>query len=73
LDRIFTLHRIRHAARHAVSRAALQERLECSLATIGRIIEEMRCCREAPIVSDRREDGCRYEPVFRGEFAPASW
>jgi predicted DNA-binding transcriptional regulator YafY len=59
-DRIFQVHRILRAARGPVSRATLQERLECSRATVGRVIEEMRDFLGAPIEYDRGARGYRY-------------
>jgi predicted DNA-binding transcriptional regulator YafY len=59
-DRIFELNRILQSARHPVSRRRLQEDLECSRATIKRIIEDMRLYLNAPIVYDRARNGYRY-------------
>jgi hypothetical protein len=52
-DRIFELNRILQAARYPVSRQRLQDELECSRATIKRLIEDMRLHLNAPIVYDR--------------------
>ncbi|MGA7980376.1 MAG: WYL domain-containing transcriptional regulator [Chromatiaceae bacterium] len=60
-DRIFELNRILQSARHPVSRRRLQEQLECSRATITRLIEDMRCYLNAPIVYDRERNGYRYD------------
>jgi predicted DNA-binding transcriptional regulator YafY len=60
-DRIFELNRILQSARHPVSRRRLQEELECSRATIKRIIEDMRLYLNAPIVYDRERNGYRYD------------
>jgi len=60
-DRIFELNRILQSARHPVSRQRLQEELECSRATIKRIIEDMRLYLNAPIVYDRERNGYRYD------------
>lgn len=59
-DRIFELNRILQSARHPVSRRRLQEDLECSRATIKRIIEDMRLYLNAPIVYDRARNGYLY-------------
>jgi predicted DNA-binding transcriptional regulator YafY len=60
-DRIFELNRILQGARHPVSRRRLEEELECSRATIKRIIEDMRLYLNAPIVYDRDYNGYRYD------------
>ncbi|MCG6896394.1 MAG: WYL domain-containing protein [Thiocapsa sp.] len=60
-DRIFELNRILQAARYPVSRRRLQEELECSRATVKRIIEDMRLYLNAPIVYDREHNGYRYD------------
>ena len=59
-DRIYELNRILRNARQPVSRRRLQEELECSHATIKRIIEDMRLYLNAPIVYDRDYNGYRY-------------
>ncbi len=60
-DRIFELNRILQSARYPVSRRRLQEELECSRATIKRIIEDMRLYLNAPIVYDRERNGYCYD------------
>jgi len=60
-DRIFELNRILQGARRPVSRRRLQEELECSRATIKRIIEDMRLYLNAPIVYDRESNGYCYD------------
>jgi predicted DNA-binding transcriptional regulator YafY len=61
-DRIFELNRILRNARYPVSRQQLEEALECSRATVKRLIEEMRIYLNAPIVFDRKLNGYRYAP-----------
>ncbi|MEW7998848.1 MAG: YafY family protein [Candidatus Thiodiazotropha endolucinida] len=61
-DRIFELNRILQTARYPVSRHRLEQELECSRATVKRLIEEMRLYLNAPIVYDRRLNGYRYDP-----------
>ncbi|MEW8027382.1 MAG: WYL domain-containing protein [Candidatus Thiodiazotropha sp.] len=61
-DRIFELNRILQTARYPVSRQRLEQELECSRATVKRLIEEMRLYLNAPIVYDRRLNGYRYDP-----------
>lgn len=60
-DRIFELNRILSSARHPVSRRRIEEELECSRATVKRIIEDMRLYLNAPIVYDREYNGYRYD------------
>ncbi len=61
-DRIFELNRILQNARYPVSRQRLEQELECSRATVKRLIEEMRLYLNAPIVYDRKHNGYRYDP-----------
>jgi predicted DNA-binding transcriptional regulator YafY len=56
-DRIFALHRILNGRRTPISRDDLQNRLECSRATVGRLIEEIRDQLGAPVVYDREQNG----------------
>lgn len=60
-DRIFELNRILQGARRPVSRQRIQEELECSRATVKRLIEDMRLYLNAPIVYDREYNGYRYD------------
>jgi proteasome accessory factor C len=60
-DRIFELNRILQASRHPVSRKRLEDELECSRATVKRIIEDMRLYLNAPIVYDRDHNGYCYD------------
>jgi predicted DNA-binding transcriptional regulator YafY len=60
-DRIFELNRILRSARYPVSRQQLEQALECSRATVKRLIDEMRLYLNAPIVYDRQRKGYRYE------------
>ena len=60
-DRIFELNRILQAARQPVSRRRLEDELECSRATVKRIIDDMRLYLNAPIVYDRDLNGYRYD------------
>jgi predicted DNA-binding transcriptional regulator YafY len=73
-DRIFELNRILRSARYPVPRRQLEEALECSRATVKRLIEEMRLYLNAPIVYDRKLGGYRYEPA-EGEMyeLPGLW
>jgi proteasome accessory factor C len=60
-DRIFELNRILQAARQPVSRKRLEADLECSRATVNRIIEDMRLYLNAPIVYDAERNGYCYD------------
>lgn len=60
LTRIYRLHQTLAARRYPVSRAALQADLECSRATLTRIIAEMRDLLGAPIEFDAERGGYRY-------------
>ena len=60
-DRIFALHKIFAGRRTPISRTELQQRLECSRATIGRLIEDARDQLGAPIVYDRDQGGYAYD------------
>ena len=59
-DRIYRLHRILRSSRYPVAQRTLQEKLECSRATVNRIIGEMRDYLGAPIAYDRRYNGYTY-------------
>lgn len=58
--RILLMHRILSAARTPVPRTRLQQELECSPASIKRIIAELRDYVGAPIVYDREANGYYY-------------
>lgn len=73
-DRIFELNRIFQSVRHPVSRRRLQEELECSRATVKRIIEDMRLYLNAPIVYDRERNGYWYDQDEREMYElPGLW
>lgn len=67
-DRIFALHRELKHAHQPVSRVALEARLECSTATIKRIIQQMRDYLNAPIEYDRDLNGYFY--AKQNEYGP---
>jgi predicted DNA-binding transcriptional regulator YafY len=73
-DRIFELNRIFQSARYPVSRQRLEEELECSRATVKRLIEEMRLYLNAPVVYDRKLNGYYYDAA-EGEMyqLPGLW
>lgn len=60
MQRIFKLHQILAASRYPVPRARIEAELECSRATLTRIIDEMRTFFDAPIDYDREAGGYRY-------------
>ncbi len=73
-DRIFELNRILQGARRPVSRRRLEEELECSRATVKRIIEDMRLYLHAPIVYDREHNGYCYDESEGGMYElPGLW
>ena len=59
-DRIYALHKELYNARYPVSGRVLQQRLECSRATLNRIIEDMRDSVGAPIQYNRKANGYHY-------------
>lgn len=60
LQRIYKLHQAVSSRRHPVSCQTLQDELECSRATVNRIIQEMRLYFNAPIEYDRQRNGYHY-------------
>lgn len=73
-DRIYALHCELSRARHPVSRRVLEDRLECSAATIKRIIGEMRLYLDAPIEYHRERNGYYYADSGTTRFElPGLW
>lgn len=66
-DRIFELNKILAHRKTPISGEALQERLECSRATLGRIVQSMREHLNMPIIYDRERNGYYYD---RSEASP---
>lgn len=60
-DRIYTLHHLFVNAHYPVSRRILEEKMECSRATIERTIEDMRDYLGAPLKYDRSANGYYYD------------
>ena len=60
LQRIYKLHQAVSSRRRPVSCQTLQDDLECSRATVNRIIQEMRLYFNAPIEYDRQRNGYHY-------------
>ena len=61
LQRIYKLHQIIAAHHLPVAHRILQEKLECSRATVNRIIQEMRLYFNAPLEYDRERNGYYYD------------
>lgn len=73
-DRIYALHKQLAGARHPVAKTTLEARLECSPATIKRIIRDMRLYLDAPIEYDRHYNGYYYAQAPDGHFElPGLW
>lgn len=72
-DRIFELNRILQAARQPVSRRRLEAELECSPATVKRIIEDMRLYLNAPIVYEAERNGYFYDQAEGMYELPGLW
>jgi predicted DNA-binding transcriptional regulator YafY len=73
-DRIYALHKELSSARRPVSKKSLEERLECSPATIKRIIRDMRLYLDAPIEYDREYNGYVYADAPEARFElPGLW
>jgi predicted DNA-binding transcriptional regulator YafY len=60
MQRIFKLHQILTGRRYTIPRARLESELECSRASLTRIIAEMRDFFDAPIEFDKEAGGYRY-------------
>jgi len=61
LQRIYKLHRVISSRRNPVSRSTLEQELECSRATVKRIIQEMKLYFNAPLEYDRERNGYYYD------------
>jgi len=61
LQRIYKLHSVISSRRHPVSRSTLEQKLECSRATVKRIIQEMKLYFNAPLEYDRERNGYYYD------------
>lgn len=62
LQRIYRLHQILTGRRQPIAHQVLQEKLECSRATVSRIIQDMRLYFNAPIEYNRSCNGYHYAP-----------
>lgn len=65
-DRICHIHRILESRRRAVSLEDLKAELECSDATVYRLLREMKDYLGAPIELDRQQGGYRYTQAAQG-------
>lgn len=73
-DRIYKLHNILAARRTPVSRKTLEERMECSRATVMRTIECLRDHLGAPIEYDAASNGYYYTAAEDGPYElPGLW
>ena len=73
-DRIYALHTALAGARLPVSKKTLEEKLECSHATVERIIHEMRLYLDAPIEYDRNANGYFYDKKTTSHYElPGLW
>ncbi|RJS94461.1 YafY family protein [Salinisphaera sp. Q1T1-3] len=73
-DRIYALHKQLAGARHPIAKTTLEARLECSPATIKRIIRDMRLYLDAPIEYDREYNGYYYAEAPNDRFElPGLW
>lgn len=74
LQRIYKLHQAISTRRQPVSCQTLQDELECSRATVKRIIAEMRSYFNAPLEYDRSRNGYHYSSVDGQSFElPGLW
>lgn len=73
LQRIYRLHRLLLGRRVPISHSALCEALECSRASVNRIIQEMRLHLNAPIEYDRASNGYFYAKTERPYELPGVW
>ncbi|AKH38887.1 MULTISPECIES: helix-turn-helix transcriptional regulator [Nitrosomonas] len=74
LQRIYKLHQILTNCRFPVSRKTLEARLECSPATVKRLIDELRLYFNAPLEYNREHNGYFYDTQREGIFElPGLW
>lgn len=72
-ERIYALHNILDAARLPVPHSRLEAELECSRATVTRVIRRMRLYFNAPIEYDREHNGYYYAETERPFSPPGLW
>lgn len=73
-DRIYRLDRVLRQSRYPVPHRVLEQELECSRATVNRIIRDMRLYLGAPIAYEPRSRGYRYDSGGEHPFElPGLW
>ncbi len=73
-DRIYALDNMFKHARTPVPKSQIEERLECSHATVERLIKEMRLYLDAPIDYDREKNGYFYNKLSDTKYElPGLW
>lgn len=72
--RIYALHTLLTSARLPVTKAKIEEQLECSHATVERLIRDMRLHLDAPIEYDREANGYYYDKNAKYQYElPGLW
>lgn len=73
-DRVHALHKRLAGARHPVSAESLMRELECTRATLTRLISYMRDFLNAPIVTNHTTGGYRYQESAESKYQlPGLW
>lgn len=72
-DRIYAMHRILSARRTPISNEELQREMECSRATINRVVELLRDHLNAPLIYDREANGYIYSRRGEAWELPGFW
>jgi len=74
VERLYHLHNILNQRRTPISRQELMERLECSQATLYRLVAELRDFLGAPIEQDEENRGFYYDRSYEQPFElPGIW
>ena len=74
VERLYHLHNILKQRRTPISRQDLMERLECSQATLYRLVGELRDFLGAPIEQDQDNRGFYYDRSYEQPFElPGIW
>lgn len=74
IEQVFLVHRLLSGARVPVSRASIEEKLDCSRATALRVIDRLRTLFNAPIHYDKERSGYLYRTEDGGMFElPGLW
>ena len=73
-DRIYALHTLLTSARLPVTKAKIEKQMECSHATVERLIRDMRLHLDAPIEYDREANGYYYDKNAKYKYElPGLW